>query len=303
MLLRKDRESVGVALGQRYVAAVMVRSNNSRSIVESVLEKSSDDLFNRKDYSRLEHCLSTVLKSVSAWIGRRYIPVYMAIPDPVLLTHSMHFDSFPKGRLRQQQLVTWQVEKAFHMPHDTLSVAFFKDSKNIPGTHVFAGAIQKGLLLTINRAFASANIEPEAVTMASLCRQAGQAKASMDITAHIRLDPEYICIAVTDNDGMPYFIRSFWRRNDGNETKEELLGLINDVDLTLHAYLVANPGKQFDSVTLNVDQDFERDIFVNHFRMQESANAVDLSSREASLYSSLEQHDYYFCSAIDAAVI
>lgn len=303
MLMRKDKESVGIGIGQRHIAAVMISPGNSHSILDSTLEETDNDLFNSEDYSTLNRCLKSVLDSVTSWIGHRYIPVRVAIPDPVVFTHSMHFDSFPKGRLRQRQLVTWQMEKTFHMQHDTLNVAFRKDQINIAGMRVFAAAIQKSLLQTINSAFTLVSIEPEAVMMAALYRATSQEIASTDITAHIRLDPEYISIVIVNSQGMPYFIRSFWRRSNGHETKQELLDLIKDVELALHAFLVANPGKQFESLTINIERDFERDLFQHHFRTQENTHFIDLAPKERSLYSSLEQHDYYFKSAMDAAMV
>ncbi|MCU7804205.1 MAG: hypothetical protein KZQ92_22695 [Candidatus Thiodiazotropha sp. (ex Lucinoma borealis)] len=301
--MRKDKESVGISIGQRHIAAVMISPGDSNSILDSTLKLSDSDLFNHNDYSTLNCCLRSVLKSVTSWIGHRYVPVRVAIPDPVIFTHLMHFDSFPKGRLRQQHLVTWQMEKTFHMQHDTLSVAFRKHQNNIAGMWVFASAVQKSLLDTVNRALDSVNIEPEAVMMAALYRSTSHEIASTDVTAHIRLDPEYISIVILNSHGMPYYIRSFWRRSNDFESKEELLDLIKDVELTLHAFLVNSPDKQFESFSIDVERDFERDLFKHHFRKQENTHFIDNTPKERYLHSTPKQHDYCFYPAIDAATV
>ncbi|MFI0416485.1 MAG: hypothetical protein ACH255_20360 [Candidatus Thiodiazotropha sp.] len=303
MIMISNKKRVGIAIGQRHIAAVMISRDSSLSIIESTLDESNNNLFCRDDYSSLGRCLDSALKSVASWIGNRYVPVQVALPDPVVLSHAMHFESFPKERMRQHLLVSWQMEKTFHMQHDTLNVAYIKERVNSSSTHVFCTAIHKGLLQTINSAFSAVNIEPEAIMMAAFYGSPDREIASTNLTAHIRLNPEYASIVVLNSKGMPYFIRSFWRTATNLDSEDKTQEIIKNVYRTLHAFMVTTTELQLEKITIDADNEVERDIFKQHFLNRNNVMFVDKTSSEDSSYSSLEQVHYCYNTALDAAYI
>jgi hypothetical protein len=302
-MMRKNKHSVGIAIGQRHIAAVMIRQSSPLEILHSKLVEAGTNLFRSEDYSSLGHCLNTVLKSVTSWIGSRYIPVRVALPDPAVLTHAMYFDTFPKQRMRQEQLITWQMEKTFHMQHDSVSVAYLKEREDRARTRVFITAIQNALLQEINSAFSTEYIEPESVMMAALFCSSNKKEGSIGITAHVLINPEYTSVVVLNADGMPYFTRSLWRISNNHAGKDEILDIIKDVKLALHAYLVCNKDKHFEKLSIEVENGVERDLIQQHFINQENLIFIDKSQIERSLYSSLESDHYCYNSALEAAKV
>lgn len=298
-----NNERVGIAIGQRHIAAVMINRGRTLSIAESTLTESDINLFCRDEYTSLGRCLDSALKSVASWIGNRYVPVYVALPDPVIISHAMHFDSFPKKRMHQHQLVAWQMEKTFHLHNDVLSVAYLKERLNSSRTRVFCTAIDKSLLQTINCAFSAVNIEPEAIMMASLYSPIDKVEASKILSAHIRLNPEYASIVVSNSKGMPYFTRSFWRTSTNLDSKGKIQEIIKEVYRILHVFMVTKKDKQFEKITIDIDNEIERELFQDHFLNQENVIFVDKTPNVDSLYSSLEEIHYCYNTALDAAYI
>lgn len=301
MSLIKEQLAVGISIGRKHVAAVMVDRDKANSVLESTVETSEGELFELKGGDKIRELLEAVLLNVNRWIGRRYIPVRLAIPDPSVYTHLMHFDSFPRGRMRRQQLVKWQMEKAFHVGNDALSVAFHTDSNASGGVDVFATALPQNFLLTLTDGFTKWAIEPEAVKMASLYRPGRRNPASSSVSVSIRLEPEYVSVIFWSASGAPYFVRSFWRLGDECNTADELADIAVDVERTLHAFSINNSEKKIEWLSMSVERVDEEQLLRQGFRLLDEECLGELKSDERMTVSDLDAYEYCFKSAIDAA--
>ncbi|MCG7961178.1 MAG: hypothetical protein N0E54_00600 [Candidatus Thiodiazotropha taylori] len=301
--MKNNNESVGIAFGLKNTSAIHINHDRATTILNSTLEEHNSNLFNAEDYTSLNHCLNIALKSVTSWIGNRYVPVRVAIPDPLVITHAMKFDEFPKDRLGQHQLVSWQMEKTLHMSSESLSVTYYKEKSNNKHTRVFITAIDTYLLQTINSAFANVMIEPEAVMMSTLYCSLSKKLLTNELSAYIGFYKEYISIVVLNDKGMPYLSRSFWRKSPNICTDEELQDLIKDVKLTLHAFLNNSTDKHVDRLIIYADSKKEREFFQLYFKNKESISFVNDAFIEMNIDSSIERDYHSYRSALNAAYL
>ncbi|MCW4213243.1 MAG: hypothetical protein N0E39_19075 [Candidatus Thiodiazotropha lotti] len=302
-MMKQNKESVGIAFGLRHISAIRIRHDRTTTILDSTLEEHSSNFFNAEDYSSLNHCLNLALKSVTSWIDNRYVPVRVAIPDPLVITHAMKFDEFPKDRLGQHQLVSWQLEKTLHISSESLSVTYYKERCDDEHTRVFITAIDTYLLQTIKSALANVMIEPESVMMSTLYSSLSKKLLLNGLSAYIGFYKEYISIVVLNAGGMPHLCRSYWRKSSNICTDEELQDLIKEMKLTLHAFLNKSTGMPVNNLIIYADNENEKKFLQLHFKNKGSVSFVDDAFIEMNFDPTIEKEYHSYRSAFNAAYL
>jgi hypothetical protein len=257
--------TVGIGLGQRYIAAIAISQGKTRKIIDYDIIKSKLGYYEKQGFESLKQDLVAILKSVNDWIGKRYISIRVSIDDPEIYSHTMRFESVPRKYSKKKQLVMWQLERAFNLNKESLYASFCSSKGKRNDKTIIANAIDRNLLDTINEAFCSAGIIPESVMMSALYRKPLRSISKSSVAVQIYVHPEYVSVVFWNSCNIPISIRSFWRRISNDYEGVEMLETIRDIERTIHAFSISNRNEEIAELVIHINSESEQRIFVEQF--------------------------------------
>lgn len=295
--------SVGIGLGQRYTAAVAMSQGKKLFVIESDIVESDVDYHHNDGLPVLRGHLDKILKSVSQWIGSRYITLRVAIDDPAVYAHTLNLETLPSRRETKNKLILWQMANAVRLNTDDLQVSYLSRKSDDGKIAVFVTAVEKALFDTINDAFYSIGLNPESIMMSELYRKSVDNASNSSTCVHISLYQEYVSVAFWDANNTPVSIRSFWRRTNPKTSSNEITESIRDIERTIHAFSISNNEAVVEKIFVYTSNDEEQRRFELEFCYMGLSEVIN-NNAEINLErnNKLQAKHQFYSSAISAAL-
>jgi hypothetical protein len=308
MIVFKNAKSqcdcIGLGVGQKHIAAIAVSKGKTSRIIGADITRSEVDYHTNNGLPVLRQELDKILRTVSQWIGKRYVTVRMAIDDPGMYAHTLYFEKFPGKRRAQKQLVAWQMEKALGLGNRSLHVSFCGREGKRQDNYLFVTAMKKDMFDTIMDAFYPVEIVPESIMMSSLYNPYTVSISRTSIAIRIYLHSEYVSLVFLNSYKVPVNIRSFWRRITSDYLEDEIIDSIKDIDRTIHAFCALNREVDIAEVSIYTSNKMEQHYFNEYFSYIDMTEYKDIDCVYdlSGIIQQSTEHPLYF-SAVNAALV
>lgn len=241
--LLQPASCMGIALGRDSLTVAHGRSHAGGMRVEWVQGVSADGAMLGGDYAALHEALCTLLADVTQRIGREYIPIQVALPDPVVDAMVLELEELPKSAKTREELVRWHLAKRLQLDEQTLQVTF-QTLGGDGGHQLLMGlGVAKGLLEAIDNAFKSVGIPVSVIDMgAGFRHNYFLPRIDAGSGALVCLEPDYWTLSLWDDTGRLRHLRSRWREI-GVDARTEHRRLAAEVERTVMAYVHAGAGR------------------------------------------------------------
>ncbi len=209
------KASLGIALGTREIFVVRLVATRQQWFLDwSRREKLSIPLFQGAPGVETAAALTAALTKACGAAARAFIPVHVALPDPVTAVSVFELEELPAARVAQQALVQWRFAREVYGDDRPLSCASQSLGQH-DGKHLLLGmALDTPWLDSLHQAFRDAGIVPWSLSPAGCCRfnrfhplLTAEARSG----ALVSLDLDTWTLSLWDGDGRLRWLRGRWR--------------------------------------------------------------------------------------------
>lgn len=234
---------MGIALGRDGLSAAHGRLRAGTMRVEWVQGVSANGIPVLSDYTMLDEMLRALLEEVTRRIEHAYVPIQVALPDPVVDVVVLELEELPKRARAREELVRWHLAKRLQLEEQALSVTF--QTLGTDGGHqlLLGLGVAKELLETIDGAFKSAGIPVSTIDMGAgfrhnyLLPQVGASSGAL-----VCFEPDYWTLSLWDGAGRLRHVSTRWRE-PGVDAQTEHQRVAAEVERTVMAYVHAGAGR------------------------------------------------------------
>lgn len=245
-------QSFGIAIGRRElaIAAVTARPTLQWTRVLAVPE----ELFSGGSAASCIGALADTLARAVPEARNRYVPVHVALPDPLGRVGILELESVPQGERLRLQLVRWRLAKEIGLTETELEVGYQDLGGENQKRLLLGQALNLDWLACVKTALARAQITAWSVNQAVCFRfNAFHARfaAAGKSGAMLALDPDAWSMAVWTADMRLRFVRSRWRTPDAAAPAEEIDVIAQEFERGILAYVHGNEGRTVDEVYIS----------------------------------------------------
>jgi hypothetical protein len=291
----RPRVAAGLALGRDYVAFAELALGADAGPRVSALDEIALEtpLFCGAPGPAAAAALERALRPVAAALGRRYVPVHVSLPDPLVHWALLELDRLPAERAAREQLVALRFSR-----------------QGLNGSHCYAcqplgAADGKQLLLgmatdgrwleLVGSALATAGIVAWTV-QANACRQfnAFHERLTRESGALVSAAPDAWSLILWDGAGRPRYARGRWR--DGREDEAEIA---LEAERAVLAYVQGHPGRGVARVYLVGDDPAGRLAEALDTRLREPCTRLSLHEAPAGRKALARSAPLPFAAALE----
>jgi hypothetical protein len=202
----------GLAVGRNEIRYIELKCRAGLAYVQSSNTVSFDvPLFEFEPTASCRSSLFTAIKAISADIERRYIPLHISLPDPLVRTAVFELDALPKGQAMQNALVQLRMQRDLSLQdcrYASQGLGVERGGKQL----LFGTAISSAWHKAVTDALYSAGLMPWSMA-GNITRLFNIFENQMagDGGALIALDNDAWSILIFDAMGAVRFCRSQWR--------------------------------------------------------------------------------------------
>ena len=185
--------------------------------------------------------LAEGLKNICREVKQAYIPVHVALPDPLGYLAVFGLDQRPKNGKTRCDLARWRFARELGVPEPSLHCVT-QDLGNENDKPLLLGQAFDGAWLEcVRQALHQAGVTPWSVNQAvsyRFNRFYGQGMREQQSGAMVSLDPDAWSLVIWDNAGRPRFLRSRWRARGAVETDTSVYNVIaEEAERTVLSYV------------------------------------------------------------------
>lgn len=286
--LFQPKSYVGISIGNSKIcAAHILRSNGLPQLLHTIEKRSDTSFFNGNSYTELQDILNETLTELGGIVKRKFIPIQIALPDPLISMFVFELDEIPNSKKAQQELISWRMAKSYYRDRDsTHCVSQYLGKQE--DHHLMLGlGVDKGILECIRTVFKENKMYITIIDMAA-CHRFNYLRHSVasDSGALISLDDDYWTLMIWDALGRLRHIRSRWVEQQKYWChKEAQINIITEVKRAVRAYINEGVGRTIGGLYVSCNGEIsglctllERDM---HDTCTVLSSDVDLSSTSA----------------------
>ena len=177
--------------------------------------------------------LAPVLAEVRARIGRRFVPIRVILPDPLVRSRVYAFDEIPRSDAALERLAAWRLQREYALEATALCCAAQRLGQLDGRELVLAAAIPAAVAVGLEQVFAAHDLVPAAIVPAMQARLEHYGAQLKPASAWLVVERDYWSLCCTDEAGRPRLLRArWWQRTRENAVAE----MTADVERTLQAY-------------------------------------------------------------------
>lgn len=224
------------------MASVEVRrSGQTDELVAAAFEALLTPLFQGKPTAAHADALGATLTKLNPTLGKRHVPVHVALPDPAVRLTVYEMDELPANRKTQSDLGQWLVKKERFAGEEPVCIT---QPLGMDGAkHLFlVGVVDAAWHACLLAALNSAGAVPWTINAAAIYRHnrfVADATTSPRDAACVALDADSWTLTVWDAVGRPRLIQSRWRTAASNELAE----ITQEVERTIVAFIHTGAGR------------------------------------------------------------
>ena len=231
--------AVGIAIGRTQLSAAMVSSGARVEWVQHADLPMS--FFTGSLAPGHVTALAEGLKSIFRELKQTYIPVHVALPDPLGHLAVFDLDERPKNRKMRRDLARWRFARELDVPEPSLDCVT-QDLGSENGKLLLLGqALDGAWLACVRQALRQAGVAPWSINQAvsyRFNRFYDQLTREQHGGAMVTLDPDAWSLAAWDDAGRPRFLRSRWRsRGAGEVDASDYQGIAEEIERTVLSYV------------------------------------------------------------------
>lgn len=258
--LFKPKSSIGVILRQNSIHALQV--NNKGKVYRTEWQKmlnSKQHLFQQNNHERLHNLLVEMLKIIASHISKKYVPIQLALPDPVVCYQVLKLEEMPKGKDAIKSLVQWKLAKFLNQDQTAIACDYQYIGANNGEHLVLAIGVDKKIQELVENAANVSGVQITVADMAACYRNNfWDNYINTDGIACISLDKDYWTLQLYDEQGRMRHAKSKWRHDDGDYQVPEMENIVNDAERSMRTYILSNVGQDITHVYINgADRDLQ----------------------------------------------
>lgn len=207
--------ALGIALGKHELFAVRLVSTRQQWLLDwSRREKLAVPLFQGAPGAETTAALTAALTNVCGAAARAFVPVHVALPDPMTAVSVFELEALPASRAAQQALVQWRFAREVYGDDRPLICASQALGQHNGKQLLFGMALDTPWFECLRQAFRGAGIVPWSLSPATCCRfnrfhslLTAEARSG----ALVALDPDAWTLSLWDGEGRLRWLRGRWR--------------------------------------------------------------------------------------------
>lgn len=241
------RTCLGIALAPHALAAAYGTLREGQWQVDWLREAPlAAPVFSVRPNEAAVQALSAALAKVAAAARGAWLPVQIALPDPLFHVAVVELDDVPKDAAAREQLIAWRLKKGLHLA-DVPWAYRSQDLGEAGGKRLLLGvALEKVWLEAIQSACRQAEITPTWIDRAGgfYAHRVSAAIAKDRDSALVVVDASAWSLTLCDAAGRTRYVRARWRR-DGDTTE-----IAGDIEHAIRAYLRAGAERAIEHVSV-----------------------------------------------------
>lgn len=251
--------SVGVVIGRDRVTAVCLSGRAASATVEWTRTRpAAADLFGDGAGDAAIPALRAAFAELLPEARNAFIPLHVALPDPLGTIAVLEFDSLPKSAAQCRQLVEWRLRSELGLPERGLEVAYQNMAASEAKQLLFVQALPSDWLNAIKEALSGAGLVPWSMNQ-TICYRVNQYHPQLledkAPGALLALDDDAWTVAIWDAALRPRFIRSRWRPRAARVREQEFDAITEDFERMVLAYVHGGTQRAIQGVYLTADDE------------------------------------------------
>jgi hypothetical protein len=237
--------AVGIAVGRTQLSAAMVSAGARVEWVHDAVLPIG--FFTGKPTPGHVTAMAEGLKNICREVKQTYIPVHVALPDPLGYLAVFDLEERPKNEKTRRDLARWRFARELDVPEPSLN-CITQDLGSEDGKPRLLGQAFDGAWLEcVRQALHGAGVTPWSINQAvsyRFNRFYDQVTRERQGGAMVSLDPDAWSLVVWDNAGRPRFLRSRWRsRGAGEADASAYQGIAEEAERTVLSYVHGSPNR------------------------------------------------------------
>ena len=231
---------VGISIGKYKICdAHILRGNRLPQLLNTIEKCSATSFFNGNSYTELQDILNETLAELDGVVKRKFIPIQIALPDPLISMFVFELDEIPNSKKAQQELISWRMAKSYYRDRDsTHCVSQYLGKQE--DHHLMLGlAVDKDILECIRTVFKENKMYITIIDMAA-CHRFNYLRHSvaLDSGVLISLDDDYWTLMIWDAQGRLRHVRSRWVEQPKYWCQEKAqINIMTEVKRAVRAYI------------------------------------------------------------------
>lgn len=207
-------------------------------------------------YSALGSALDESLGALGDRLGKRGVPIQVALPDPVVNSHFFVIEEWPRTAAAQGEFVRWQMGKLFCRKAEEMACAHQWMGQEGGRHFVFAVGTDRALVEAIREAFVRRRRILATVDMAA-CYRFNRLPEELkgQSGALVAIEPDYWSGFVWDATGRLRCVRARWRTPDRAREREEWEKMAADFERLVRGYVHEESGRRIERLYLSGEKD------------------------------------------------
>lgn len=250
---RRDQTRMGIVIGQTH-AWVMIATYDGKNY-HAEINKTIPvkiPLFNGPPTSSSRAELDRVIKEACDITASSYLPVQVAIPDPIVELKSFELDEISYSNKVRVNLAKWLFSQEHHFEYEKITCVCQRLNRDNGKNLLLSLAIETSWLESIHESFQSVKIYNLLISK-SICFKFNHFREVLVSNGGhgvlISLDPESWSLLIWDGAGNPCFSRSRWWGQQYIDSVEEAIHKVTiDIERTLRAYISSDSAKNIKNI-------------------------------------------------------
>lgn len=246
---------VGIEIGRHAVSRVEVHaSDDGWRLRDSARCELSTPLYSGRPDATHASAVTDALRQIAPDLAKRYVPVHVAVPDPVVAVAVLELDTLPSGRKAQLELTHWMMKKERFATGEEPVCVCQPLGEEAGKQLLLAAAIDSGWHGCLFSALRAAGIVPWSLNAAATyAHNLWHPRLSSLGTAGalVRLDSDSWTLTLWDKRTAPRLVRSRWRERSAMEF--ELIS--TEVERTILSYIHGGAGREVKAVYASAPRD------------------------------------------------
>lgn len=265
-LLFPQDEFIGIHIGYQstYMTVGSCTSNNVKVKWQKVSPNA--EAFNFRE-NELEQCITNIISSLPKELKKQYLPVQIALPDPLFKTQKIQFSNFPRSYKEQSTLVNWQLAKMSHCVANEIYTRWQLHRNGDSEKNVFAYGLDKNIVDTLENVLHKAGLQLSTVNAASYYRYNVLDKHALCKSGVLlALEKDYWSLMFWDEVGSLNHIHA--SKRDSN-THDDIPSIVSDTERLVLSYIQKEKNVENIYITAIGDEKKILEAQINQYLEQE----------------------------------
>lgn len=233
-LLFPQDEFIGIHIGYQSTCMTVGSCTSNDVKVKWHKVSSNTDAFNFRE-NELERYITNIISSLPKEFKKQYLPVQIALPDPLFKTQKIQFSNFPRSYKEQSTLVNWQLAKMSHCVSDKIYATWQSHGNGDSEKNIFAYGLDKNIVDTLENVLHKAGLQLSTVNAASYYRYNVLDRHALSKSGVLlALEKDYWSLMFWDAVGSLNHIHTSKRDNN---THDDIPNIVADTERLVLSYI------------------------------------------------------------------